>query len=232
MKVVLALVLLACPMVMAQEAGTRARGRTPPVQEPESAEPSKADKDREEVSSLINEMESTLEQIGSATVQVSNVRKIFEKLDQGVIKATEKELVKTNQLMRQSLTKEFRELRARSRSVLTQVSTTLLPKQRGVAAKLKARFEIEPDAEMKSKIGKLLGDQEQAMTETAEQVKRLETNIQQLSGAIQILEGQLSYLDLVEESLGLSKEVSSQLRSLNQEIDKVVMALMEKEMKQ
>ena len=57
-------------------------------------------------------------------------------------------------------------------------------------------------------------------------------NIQNLSGAIQILEGQLSYLDLVEESLGLSKEVSKQLRDLNQEIDKVVNALAEKELKQ
>lgn len=190
------------------------------------------EQDREDVAALMRELEATLEQMSQARVQVENVRKIVDKLDQGVVQATDKERVKTNQFVRQQLAKEFRELRARARAVVAQVNTGVMPKQRGVAMKLKARWELETDEALELKIAKLLSEHEQSMTETGEQVRRLESNVEALGGAIQILENQLSYLELVEESLGLSRQVSVQLRELNQEIDKVVNALAEKEWKQ
>ena len=200
--------------------------------EVEPGENSPQDPDRAEATKLVREMEATLEQIWRAQAQVRNVRQIFDKLDSGAVEATEKEMIKTNQFMRRDMTKQFRELRLRAKSVKTQIETELLPKQRGMSAKLRARWELESNAETKERINRLKADHEQSVGETEAQVQRLEVNIQNLTGAIQILEGQLSYLDLVEESLGLSKEVSKQLRDLNQEIDKVVNALMEKELKQ
>ncbi len=222
--------LLALP---AQESAGKP-GRSP-SHDSEAQEPSgtsKVDKDREEVSVLLHELEATLEQMSQAQIQVTNVRKIVDKLDEGAVKASEKELVKTNQFVRQKLAKGFRELRARARSVVTQVNTVVLPSQRGVATKLRTRWELETDEAVKTKIATLLGEYEQTMAETTGQIERLEGNIQSLSGAIQILEKQLSYLALVEESLGLSRQVSDQLRQLNQEIDKVVTALAEKEIRQ
>lgn len=225
------LVLVALPLAAQQpEQSSRTSPATPTLDPtPEAKAP---DQDAEEAGALLREMEVTLEQIGQAQIQVSNVRRIVDKLDQGAVQATEKELVKTNKFVRQQLARDFRELRARARSVMTQVKTVLLPKQRGVGNKLKTRWELETDEGIKSKIAKLLGEHEQAMSETTDQLRALEGNIGNLSAAIQILENQLSYLELVEESLGLSKQIASQLKDLNQEIDKVVSALMEKEMRQ
>lgn len=227
----LLLVLLVLPLAAQQP--ERPSRTSPPAPSPKQpTEGATPDEDREEATVLLREMEVTLEQIGQAQIQVSNVRKIVDKLDQGAVQATEKELVKTNKFVRQQLAKDFRELRARARSVMTQVNTILLPKQRGIANKLKTRWELETDEVIKPKIAKLLGEHEQAMSETTDQIRNLEGNIQNLTSAIQILENQLSYLELVEESLGLSKQISAQLRDLNQEIDKVVSALLEKELKQ
>lgn len=185
--------------------------------------------ERSEVESVLREMETTLQQIGTARDQVVNVRKVLEALDLGKVQATEKEQVKTNQFVRKELAKGFRELRARARGVVNQVDTVLVPKQRGMAEKLKARAELEQDPDLRSRIGKLVGEHQQAMEETRAQTERLKSNVEALSQALRIVEGQLSYLDLVEESLELSKNVSQQLRDLNTEIDAVVNALLEKE---
>jgi hypothetical protein len=211
------------------ERPTRAPAATP-TKKPASGESSTA-QDAEEAKALMREMEVTIEQVAQAKSQATSVRMIVDKLDEGAVKATDEQLVKTNQYVRQQLAKDYRELRARSRAVVTQVNTVLLPRQRGVATKLKTRWELEPDAAVKSKIAKLVADHEQQMTETTVQMTILERNIGNLTTALQVLENQLSYLDLVEESLGLSKQINSQLKELNQEIDKVVAAFMEKEAK-
>lgn len=217
------------PTAFAQQPADAGTERTGTDSKSESARDENSS-DKEEVATLLRELESTLEQIGEAQVSVTNVRKIVDALDQGAVKATDGELVRTNQYVRKELAREFRALRAKARSVATQVQTVVLPKQRGVGAKLRTRWELETDEAMKAKIATLSGEHEANMTETTDQLERLERNIESLTGAIQIIEKQLSYLDLVEESIGLSRHVAEQLKGLNKEIDKVVAALVEKEL--
>lgn len=215
-----------------------AQRQSPQVPPPQGGAPkdtaptpeSEEDKERAEVMKLITEMESTLKLITDSHVQVTNIKQVFEQLDQGHVKTTEREMLKTNQYMRKQLTTEFRELRARAKSVKSQVETSVIPQQRGVEKKLEARTKTESDPDLKLKIQELLGRQAKTIGETEEQVKRLQSNIDGLTSAITILEGQLSYLDLVEESLGMGEKVSEQLRQLNKEIDRVVNTLLEREM--
>lgn len=236
----LSVLLLSAATLTAQQPSPRTRdasttpkagaeaGATAPKAQTETA----ADKDREEVSGLIHELETTIGELGKARTQVDNVKRIVDTLDQGTVEATDQELVKTNKFVRQQLAKDFRELRARARNVATQVGTVLSPKQRGMEAKLQTRWDLETDQATKSKIAKLLAEHKQSMVETEDQVKRLEANIQKIGSAVEILENQLSYLELVEESLNLGRKVSEQLKDLNQEIDKVVNSLVEKEVRQ
>ncbi|MBK9384679.1 MAG: hypothetical protein IPN34_07655 [Planctomycetes bacterium] len=200
-----------------------------PVETPKQDTEEKRDLDRDEVTDLLGELEATLESITRARLQAENVKKIVETLDSGKVEATDKEMVKTNKFVRQKLASEYRALRARAKSVSTQVSTVLQPKQRGIATKLKTRWDLEEDPSTKSKIKVLLADHDQAMAETAEQLSLLDSRIRQLDGALGILEDQLSYLDLVEETIGLSRQVANQLKDLNQEIDKVLQSFVEKE---
>lgn len=190
------------------------------------------DKEKQEVQTLIRDLESTIEELSRARTQAGNVKKIVDQLDSGEVKATDKEMVKTNQFVRTQMAKDFRELRAKARSVGTQINTVLLPKQRGLSAKLKTRWELESDASIKPKIAKLLSEHEEVVTETQEQLRKLESNIKAVGDAIQMIEQQLNYLQLVEESLGLGKRVSDQMRELNKEIDKVLATLAEKEVRQ
>jgi exonuclease VII small subunit len=223
------LVTLSLPAVATAQQAQPSRSTTPAVIDPP---PSTDAKDSDHVADLMRSLETTLEQLNRSRLQAVNVRKVLETIDSGAVKATQKERLKTNQFVRKQLTKEFRELRVRSRSTLTEIHTGLLPKQRGLTSKLRARWDLAEKASTKDRIGRLLADYEQTVVETEEQVRHLESGIGRLDAAIRILEEQLSYLDLVEETLELGREVATRLQELNREIDQVVNALIERESQQ
>ena len=220
------LVTLSLPVVATGQQEQPGRTSNPTVID---AQPATDAKDGEQVADLMRSLETTLEQLNRSRLQAVNVRKVLETIDSGAIKTTEKERLKTNQFVRKQLTKEFRALRVRSRATLTEIDTALLPKQRGLMSKLRARWELADKAATKDRIGRLLADYEQTVVETEEQVRHLESGIARLDAAIRILEEQLSYLDLVEETLELGREVATRLQELNREIDQVVNALIERE---
>jgi len=185
--------------------------------------------EQDEVRVLLSELESVLGEVVKAGSQVENVKAIVNILDGREVPATDGEVVGANKELRKRLVRNLRELRARAHGIATQVKTSVLPKKRGLVSKLETRQKNEEDELTKARYQKLMGEQAADITVIEEQVNLLELNIVGIGDAIGILENQLDYLDLVEESIKLGQKLGETLTDLNREIDTVIATILRRE---
>ncbi len=207
-----------------QNPGTQTPGSQTPGSRNPGSQNSKTQniKDKNEVLQILDSLEKVMGELKDSNHRVKNLKKVLVVLESGKVKVGEEDKVKANKALRIVVITGLRSLRASARQIGSEIRITVLPKKRGLLSKLRARRELIEDKSSQVRYDRMIGQMNQEITLIEQQEQILQTNLRGLSAAISLMEGQLDFLDMVQESIQLGQKVGEQLRELNKELDQVV----------
>jgi len=188
--------------------------------------------DKNEVRAILDSLEKVMDELKDSNHRVKNLKKVLVVLEGGKVKVGEEDKVKANKALRIVVITGLRSLRASAREIGSEIRITVLPKKRGLLSKLRARRELVTGKHDQLRYDRMIGQMNQEITLIEQQERILQTNLEGLTAAISLMEGQLDFLDMVQESIHLGQKVGEQLRELNKELDQVVERLVRNQLDQ